>query len=357
MSHEHTQSLKVAGSGRSWHGWETDISLEDSHNLHKVMQASGLENVRSIPLVAMEVTGDGENIDTKMFETGLIGLYDSRGICLGSHGADSYQIHQPEETLQPYWDIIESMGGFRFDFLARLRGGKVWVANFVLEEGENIVSERHDVYLGISSSFDGTRATTADASTIRKVCMNTVNLSDCMASTVKTRFRHRRALPSSDVFRRQIENALAQKEQYKKFAELLAQYRVSKDKAKDMLSSLLFTPKLEKVELANGETGEAWTTPSTRTANRIDTLIKSYETTLDELGNEGSGWALLNTVTRFFDHETTPRMTEDRKESGATVEQVKYENNLYGSANASKNEAIAKIKEFCEIKDDMLIAA
>jgi hypothetical protein len=361
MSAEHTQSLKVAGSGKSWHGWENDISLEESHNLHTVMAKCGLENVYSVPLMGVkDFKVDAESGDVTVSEylpTESIGLYDSRGYCLGIHGAESYKIHQPEETLKPYWEIIEAIGGFRFDFMARLRQGKVWTANFVLEDDESIVSDKHGVYLAVTSSFDGSFATSCTGSTIRRVCMNTVNYSDMLESTVKTRFRHRRALPSSDVFRRQIEQALEGKEQYKRFAEMLAQYRIQTDAAKDMLSKLLFESKLEDVELEGGKTGKAWTKPSTRTQNRIDALIKSYETSLDETAGESTAWTILNAVTRFADHEGGVRMTEDRKEAGQTVEQLRFESNLYGPSNAFKNDAIAKLKEAANIDMNKVLLA
>jgi hypothetical protein len=345
MCAEWCSGVRVEGSDQSWHGEEKTISLKDAQDMKKVLASAELENVRKIPLVGLEVTGEGDELETKSFETGLIGLYDSRGVILGSHGADTYHIHQPAETLKPYWEIIEADGRFQFDFLARLREGRVWVANFVLNEDELIVGEKHNFYIGVGSSFDGSRTTSVDASEIRKVCMNTVRLSDSMKTTVKTRFKHRRALPDGDTFRRQFENALNQRDSYKEFAELLAGYRLSKEKALEFLKGTIFTPKLVEQTTATGEKVEVWNEPNTRTKNRLELLEKSFETTLNETGNESSGWTVWNAITRFADHDSSIRMTEKRKEANSNEQQVRFENNLYGNSAAFKDSVIPALKE------------
>jgi hypothetical protein len=339
MSHEHTQSLRVEGTAKSWHGWETQIEADKARDLHAVMAAVGLENVRAIPLVGIDAENGGNPLPT-----GKVGIYDSRGVCLGAHEADSYKVHQPEDTLKPYWEIIEADGRFRFDFGARLRDGKVWVMNFALEESEDIVSEKHDFYLGVSSSFDGTRATTCDGSTVRKVCMNTVRLSDSLSNTVKTRFRHRRELPSSEKFQAQVENALRQRDEYKSFAEMLSQYKMTKDAAIAFLKESIFKPEIKKVTSSDGKTTiDVLTEPNTRTSNRIDAMIKSFETTQDEIGSKVTAWTTWNAITRFADHESGIRQTEERKAAGLNDNQMRYESNLYGSSDSFKQEQMKRI--------------
>lgn len=348
MAAEWQSGVRVEGTAQSWHGFESVMNAEEARTYANVAKAAELEDVRAVNLVGLEIKPGATEDDPPeqvLIETDLIGIYDSKDRLLGSHGRDSYHIHQPSEVLKPAFEIIEADGRFRFDFAARLRGGKVWVCNFVLEEEELIVSEKHDFYMGISSSFDGSRVTTWDGSEIRKVCMNTVRLSDSMASTVKTRFKHRRELPSADTMRRQFAHVLEQREAYKGFAEMLASYKMGKDQAKDMLTKLLFVPELKVVTLESGKTDKVWTEPATRTSNRIDALIKSYETTLEELGGESSGWAVWNAITRFSDHEGTVRQTDERKDSGVSLEQARFESNLYGNSAAFKEAAIPVLKE------------
>ncbi len=142
----------------------------------------------------------------------------------------------------------------------------------------------------------------------------------------------------------QIENALRQRDEYKSFAELLALHRMSKDAAVSFLRDSIFTSKEIDAKDAKGKTVKVMSEPSTRESNRMDALEKAYETTLEEVANENTAWTVWNAITRFADHESGIRMTEDRKAEGVSETQVRFENNLYGNSAAFKASRMADIK-------------
>lgn len=109
--------------------------------------------------------------------------------------SDRYQVVQPREILEFYRDLTEA-GGFEMETAGVLKGGrKIWA---LAKTNQSAVLKRNDVingYLLLATACDGTLATTAQFTSVRVVCNNTLAVALANgACTVKvphsTSFKH-----------------------------------------------------------------------------------------------------------------------------------------------------------------------
>jgi phage/plasmid-like protein (TIGR03299 family) len=95
-----------------------------------------------------------------------------------------YQVVQPREVLEFYRDLVE-VGGFELETAGVLKGGrKLWALAKTGQEAVLRGDDRVKGYLLLATACDGTLATTAQFTSVRVVCNNTLSiaLSDASAA-------------------------------------------------------------------------------------------------------------------------------------------------------------------------------
>jgi phage/plasmid-like protein (TIGR03299 family) len=352
MADEIEQAARRDDTAQSWHGLETTMTREEARDLDTFMVKSGIfwtaeksdvviRRITKLPVfdkdgVTMLEAPEFEYIEAPDYAAVL---RSTDRALLGIHGSD-YQVHNPKDVLAPIHSAVLNDERFAWNFGTSLRGGKIITAVADFLPGLEVAGDKHEAYLFCTTSFDGTRATTMGGTTVRIVCANTLRMAMDSKETKRIVMKHRSAIEGrASQLIQQIETTVAGYAAYKEIGEALAMHRVEKGKAKDMLTALLFEPKEVVQTDVKGKQFTTLSTPSTRTEGRIDKLIQSFETSLNERGGESTVYAMLQGVTRFADHERGTRMTKGRESRGETEEQVRFDSNLIGNSDKFKQDA------------------
>ena len=238
-----------------------------------------------------------------------------------------YKPAQPADVMAFFRDFILTDPRFQLETAGVLQGGKkIWaLARFADDIMVN--NERHVAYVLLTTSFDGSLATTAQATMVRVVCKNTLNASiyGGNAATVKVPHYHdfssiRIQADAADRLSK-VAQGFAQ---YKAIGEALAGVKLSGDGIADIFKHLIFK-------------GDVPDKPSTKSLNQLDALLGAYRATLNEGTPGGTGWTVLNAVTRYVDHTRTARNTSG---AASSTEEARLNSAWFGTGAAMKKDAI-----------------
>lgn len=227
-----------------------------------------------------------------------------------------YQVVQPAEILEFYRDLTE-VGGFELETAGVLKEGKkIWA---LARTGQSVSLKGRDKvngYLLLATACDGTLATTAQFTSVRVVCNNTlaIALGD---STGAVKVPHRSQFDASAV-KRQLGIAISSWDGFMARMKALSERKVTPASAEGYFQRVLTYP-------VGGTSGSAPTTN--------DSAIKTVMSLYTGHGKgallpsaSGTAWGLLNSVTEFVDHQRRARSDDHRRDaawfgSGATLKQ------------------------------------
>lgn len=140
--------------------WNPYLTSEElAQPLHtRSLRATGTSNFKQVPAKKLLIRSD---------------TYDALGIV-----SDRYKIVQPEEVMHFFKDLIEDQG-FEMHTAGVLSGGnRVWA---LAETGKNFTipgsKDELGAYLLLATSYDGKFSTTAQFTSVRVVCNNTLSWS------------------------------------------------------------------------------------------------------------------------------------------------------------------------------------
>lgn len=228
-----------------------------------------------------------------------------------------YKLVQPKEVLEFFRDLIGS-NGYTLDTAGTLFDGKrFWALARVGERAVVVGEDEIDGFLLLSTSCDGTLATTARFTTVRVVCNNTLSValqggkraiavhhnSHFIAENVKQRLGLAR-----DTFR-----------EFMVLTRQLAKKHVKLDQAKEFVERLLV------------ETKTVYT-QDPRQSKQFQKILGLFEGSAlggTLLGAEGTAWGLVNSVTEFVDHHARASTDSHRLTSA-----------WWGRGDALKTEAL-----------------
>lgn len=240
---------------------------------------------------------------------------------------DRYKIVQPEDVLAFFRDFILTDERFQLETAGALSGGaKIWaLAKF--NENMDVMGEDHCPYVMLTTSFDGSLATTAQATLIRVVCNNTLTASIFAKDSATVKVRHNQVWneKTAKQAHEQLEQVASTFGKYQEMAQALAGIRMSMDQTNAFFKDLLGFDEQRDQENAKRK----------RKFNQVEALHDAYETTLNE-GTEGmSGWTAFNAVTRWVDHDRSTRRTSNNESEGA----ARMASAFFGSGAALKARA------------------
>jgi len=259
-------------------------------------------------------------------------IRSDNGAKLG-HFTDGYTPVQPSEVLEFFKEFISSDERFHLDTAGALKDGRVIWALAKFNGPIDVVGDDHKAYALLTTSFDGSMATIAQATMIRVVCNNTLTAS-LFDKRAIIKARHNVVFDEAkrDQTRKQLAKIAQGVEAYKHIGEALASYQMSKDSVVDLFKRLLAVPDGEKIE-----------EQKTKTINNFNALIDSLGVTLGER-NDGklTGWETLNAVTRYVDHDRVTRSSNG--DQGASR---LYSAN-FGSGASMKGDALRGLLEMAD---------
>lgn len=224
-----------------------------------------------------------------------------------------YKVVQPAAVLEFYRDLVGA-AGFSLETAGVLFGGrKFWALAKINESARIMGQDEINGYLLLATSCDGSLATTAQFTSIRVVCNNTlsysINAGEAGRSRKYLKIPHNREFDAEQV-KAELGIASESWEQFITRANALANKKLERAQAIQIMADAL------KVEMVDEETGDPI---DVEDANRtLRDIMKLYDGAA--LGSsfrsaDGTAWGLMNAVTEFADHRRNTKTTDNRLNS------------------------------------------
>ncbi|MFP6557804.1 DUF932 domain-containing protein [Paraburkholderia sp. B3] len=232
-----------------------------------------------------------------------------------------YQVVQPADILEFYRDLTEA-GGFELETAGVLKEGrKLWALAKTGQSATLRGRDRVNGYLLLATACDGTLATTAQFTSVRVVCNNTlaIALGD---STSAVKVPHRSQFDAQAV-KRQLGIAISSWDGFMARMKALSERRVSDETAEAYFRRVL--------------TYNAGSTSDRPVSATNDSAVKAVQTLFGGQGKgadlasaAGTAWGLLNSITEFVDHQRRARSEDHRRDAawfgaGATIKQKAWD--------------------------------
>ncbi|MBC3884059.1 DUF932 domain-containing protein [Undibacterium griseum] len=224
-----------------------------------------------------------------------------------------YRVVQPREILEFYRDLTE-ISGFELETAGVLKEGrKVWA---LAKTNQSATFKGNDVvngYLLLATACDGTLATTAQFTSIRVVCNNTLavalqNGSGAVKVPHSTQF-------DPQAVKKQLGVSVAAWDSFMYRMKTLSERKVKTHEAMNFFLRVFTDPTDTSGALANE-----------RAMKAVQSLYDGQGKGAELASSKGTAFGLLNAVTQFVDHERRARSTDHRLESawfgpGASLKQ------------------------------------
>ena len=232
-----------------------------------------------------------------------------------------FKVVQPGDVLEFYRDLT-AHSGFELETAGVLREGRKFWA--LAKTGQSTVlkgRDRVDGYLLLATACDGTLATTAQFTSVRVVCNNTLRIALGGASGA-IKVPHRSHF-DADTVKRQLGITVSAWDGFVARMKALAECPVDPDSVEGLLRRVLTYPVAEGKATVVNEQALANARALYEGGGRGAMLASS----------RGTAWGLLNSVTEFVDHHRRARSDDHRRDAawfgqGAQIKQKAWESVL-----------------------------
>ena len=284
-----------------WH--ELGYALQPGASIEEWQAAAGMNwEIKSNPLLWLDPAHNG----TLHPVPNRVALSRSDNAAYLSTVSSSYQIVQPAQVLEFYRDLVGA-AGFELETAGVLFGGRKFWALAKTGEAASImnVDPLHG-YLLLATSCDGSLSTTAQFTSVRVVCNNTLTYSVDGREGVTIRVPHNSVFDPVGV-KAQLGIAAQNWEAFIARATSLAEMQISSADAAQVIAAALKLPKLD----LDDESG----VPDYAPTKAFETIMRLFDT--DAVGNRlvtarGTAWGLVNAVTEFVDHHNRAKTADSR---------------------------------------------
>jgi len=225
-----------------------------------------------------------------------------------------FQVVQPGEILEFYRDLTE-IGGFELETAGVLREGRKFWA--LARTGQSVSlkgRDRVDGYLLLATACDGTLATTAQFTSVRVVCNNTLQVALGNASGA-IKVPHRSQFDPEAV-KRQLGITVAAWDCFVERMKALVARPLDPDSVEGLLRRVLTYA---------GQDGKAPVVNEQAVAN-VRALYEGGGRGALLTSSRGTAWGLLNGITEYIDHHRRARSDDHRRDAawfgqGAQIKQ------------------------------------
>jgi phage/plasmid-like protein (TIGR03299 family) len=225
--------------------------------------------------------------------------------------SDRYKPVQPMEILEFYRDLIKNYD-FKMETAGSLKHGqRIWALASTGQGGSIMGQDRIGNYLLLATSCDGSLSTTAQFTTIRVVCNNTLTFAyNIMRNKEKEAAEEGKQVsdivkvPHNAIFNPdavKIELGLVDNyfKQFMEDATELAKVKVDENKAFDYFMSLF------------GKTDDDLEDVSETTLRRVFKVYRGGKGQQTESA-KGTAWGLVNAITEYYDHDRVAHSQDTR---------------------------------------------
>lgn len=236
--------------------------------------------------------------------------------------------------------LLEAQDGAHYESAGALgHGERIWtLARVPYDITIKGTDDKSLVYLLFTTAHDGSQAATCKLSTVRVVCMNTLNAALSGAgAAMKVRHTKDAAVKMLQA-KKAMTGVMLDAKMLEEKLNLLATRRLTKDTMLTVLDRLFPKP----VILAGDDAAAAGkVAAATRRDNVVLAVLKLFEKNDGDRIPEirGTAYNLLNAVTEYTDHERQTRILTD----GQTMEQARAVNSMFGTGADFKSEALDTI--------------
>lgn len=227
-----------------------------------------------------------------------------------------YKVVQPREILEFYRDLTEK-SGFELETAGVLKGGrKLWALAKTGQQGTLKGGDRTEGYVLLATACDGSLATTAQFTSVRVVCNNTLAVAvDNAQQAVKV--RHSTTFDAEAV-KKQLGISVSAWDEFMYRLKALSERRVTDAEAERFFRDVFS-------ERAPADSSEAVKTNEKAMA-RAQSLFAGDGRGAELAASRNTAYGLVNAVTEFVDHERRARSADYRLDSawfgkGATLKQ------------------------------------
>ena len=228
-------------------------------------------------------------------------LYRSDTLAPLSVVSQRYNVVQPHEVLHFYQDLVEA-GGFELETAGSLKGGrKLWA---LAKTGQDLMLKGGDLvksYLLLATSCDGTLCTTAQFTSVRVVCNNTLQVA-VGDQTGAIKVPHSTQFDATAV-KQALGLGVSQWDHFGQYAKELSQRPVAPQEALRFFSDLLAQPLDEESIVL------------TRSVQRLYELYQGAGMGAELVSSHNTAWGLVNAVTEYVDHHRRTRSQDHRLDS------------------------------------------
>jgi phage/plasmid-like protein (TIGR03299 family) len=282
-----------------WHGLGNQ--LKENAKLETWLKAAGMDwdIARAAMMFQPKDSGDPVEIDGREI------LYREDTLAPLGEVSKNYKVVQPREVLEFFRDLCDN-NGFQLNTAGTLFGGKrFWALASVGDEAVVMGDDVIKAYLLLATSADGSLATTAQFTSIRVVCNNT--LSWAVAEGKKRKngrvsVSHRSVFKPDDV-KDDLGIVRNQFQDFMTAARTLAKQKLDLKGGADA-----FVAKL----LVDSKTIASKEPASTKAYKKIMELFQGQGQGADMKGAKGTLWGLVNSVTEYVDHHQNTEKLENR---------------------------------------------
>lgn len=223
-----------------------------------------------------------------------------------------FQVVQPSDVLEFYRDLTE-VSGFELETAGVLKEGrKVWALARTGRTGALKGNDTVNGYLLLATACDGTLATTAQFTSIRVVCNNTLAIA-LADGTTAVKVPHNTCFDPQAV-KQQLGVSVSSWDAFMYRMKVLSERKVKSHEAMSYFLRVFFDATAPST---TGPTNE-------RALKAVQTLYDGHGHGAELASAKGTAWGLLNSVTEYVDHQRRARSQDYRLDSawfgqGATL--------------------------------------
>lgn len=216
--------------------------------------------------------------------------------------SNRYQVVQPMTILEFYRDLTE-VSGFELETAGVLKEGrKVWALAKTNQTSTLKGNDTVNGYLLLATACDGTLATTAQFTSIRVVCNNTLAVALTNGSGA-VKVPHSTAFDPQAV-KKQLGISVSSWDTFMYRMKTLSERKVKSHEAMNYFLRVFTDPS----NTATGLTNE-------RAMKKVQDLFEGQGKGAELASSKGTAFGLLNSITEFVDHQRRARSTDHRLES------------------------------------------
>lgn len=214
-----------------------------------------------------------------------------------------FQVVQPEEVLEFYRDLTED-AGFELETAGVLREGRKFWA--LARTGQSTTLKGKDQvngYLLLATACDGSLATTAQFTSVRVVCNNTLQIA-LGDNRGAVKVPHRSEF-NADLVKQQLGITVAPWTRFVAQMKDLVACPVDPDSVDGLLRRVLVYP---------GQAGKA-PVVNEQAVRSVRALYDGGGRGAQLASSRGTAWGLLNSLTEYVDHHRRARSDDHRREA------------------------------------------